>query len=154
MFDIGFFELVIIGVIALLVLGPERLPHAVRMTSAWLGKFRRAAMTVREEIEREVNAYEVQERIKEQIEKSGMKDAKEMLEETQQALRNGILDESTLKEIENRGLEDYTKSLAEPSAAEALESSSTHDKAQAETDGDSTSQNQSQTTANSSDKPT
>lgn len=114
MFDIGFFELIVIAVIGLLVLGPERLPHAVRMTSAWLGKFRRAAISVREEIEREVNAYEVQQRIKEQLENSGVKDAKEMLEETKEQLRNGILDEQTLQEIEKRGLQDYAKELIEP----------------------------------------
>ena len=37
MFDIGFFELVMVAVVALLVLGPERLPHAVRMTGAFVG---------------------------------------------------------------------------------------------------------------------
>ena len=86
MFDIGFFELVVIAVIALLVLGPERMPHAVRMTGAWIGNFRRAALSVRDEIEREVNAYEVQQRIKEQIEQSGITEvadkAKEVIEET------------------------------------------------------------------------
>lgn len=114
MFDIGFFELVIIAVIALLVLGPERLPHAVRMTAAWMGKFRRAALSVREEIEREVNAMEVQQRLKEQLDDSGVNEAKEMLEETKQTLRNGILDEETLKEIEKRGLQDYAKKLVDP----------------------------------------
>lgn len=116
MFDIGFFELVIIAVIALLVLGPERLPHAVRMTGAWIGKFRRAAMSVREEIEREVNAYEVQQRIKEHMDNTGINETKEMLEQTKQQLRNGILDEDTLKEIEKRGLQDYAKSLTEAPA--------------------------------------
>lgn len=111
MFDIGFFELLMIAVIALLVLGPERLPHAVRMTGAWIGKFRRAATSVREEIEREVNAYEMQQRINEQLEKSGISESKEMLEKTKQTLRNGILDEETLKEIEKRGLGDYAKDL-------------------------------------------
>ncbi|MCG8313381.1 MAG: Sec-independent protein translocase protein TatB [Pseudomonadales bacterium] len=113
MFDIGFFELVVISVIALLVLGPERLPHAVRMTGAWIGKFRRAAMSVREEIEREVNAHEVQQRLKQQLENSGMQEAKDALEETKQRLRNGILDDETLQEIEKRGLKDYTKALTE-----------------------------------------
>lgn len=124
MFDIGFFELVIIAVIALLVLGPERLPHAVRMTGAWIGKFRRAAHSVREEIEREVNAYEMQQRIKEQMEKSGLGDTKEILEETKKTLRNGILDEQTLKEIEKRGLTEYAKSLTEPKETESASAQS------------------------------
>ena len=115
MFDIGFFELILIAVVALLVLGPERLPHAVRMTSAWIGKFRRTAHSVREEIEREVNAYEVQQRIKEQIESSGLADSKEILEATKEKLRNGILDEETLLEIEKHGgVGNYAESLTEP----------------------------------------
>lgn len=100
MFDIGFFELLVIAVIALLVLGPERLPHAIRMTGAWMGKFRRAAMSVREEIEREVNAHEAQQRIKEQLEKSGVSDTREILRKTQETLRDGILDDAKLKQIE------------------------------------------------------
>ena len=113
MFDIGFFELMVIGVIALLVLGPERLPHAVRMTGAWIGKFRRAATSVREELEREVNAYEMQQRIKEQLEQSGVSETRDVLEKTRQTLRNGILDDKTLKEIDQRGLNDYAKALTE-----------------------------------------
>lgn len=125
MFDIGFFELVFIAVVALLVLGPERMPHAVRMTAAWMGKFRRAALSVREEIEREVNAMEVQQRLKEQMDDSGLKEAKDVLEETKQTLQNGILDEETLKEIEKRGLQDYAKQLVEPNNKDAKNDSKT-----------------------------
>lgn len=113
MFDIGFFELVVIAVIALLVLGPERMPHAIRMTGAWMGKFRRAAMSVREEIEREVNAYEVQQRIKEQLEQSGVNDTKDMLRKAQQTLRDGILDDATLKQIEQQEPVDYATVVAD-----------------------------------------
>ncbi len=38
MFDIGFWELVIIGIIGLVVLGPERLPTAIRSVRAWVNK--------------------------------------------------------------------------------------------------------------------
>jgi len=42
MFDIGFAELLLIGVVGLLVLGPERLPGAVRTVSLWVGRLRRS----------------------------------------------------------------------------------------------------------------
>ena len=42
MFDIGFAELLIIGVVSLLVIGPERLPDAIRTTSAWVNRLRRS----------------------------------------------------------------------------------------------------------------
>lgn len=82
MFDIGFFELILIAIIGLVVLGPERLPHAIRMTSAWVGKIRRASMAVKDELEREINAHEMQQRIKQQIEASGMEDLKKTVEAT------------------------------------------------------------------------
>ena len=54
MFDIGFLEIIIIAVIALLVLGPERMPGAVRTASLQLGRLRRSFNALRQEIEREV----------------------------------------------------------------------------------------------------
>lgn len=88
MFDVGFFELVVLAIVGLLVLGPERLPHAVRMGSAYMGKIRRAVMTVREEFEREVNVQEMQQRIKEQMEKSGLEDAHKSLTELKQSVES------------------------------------------------------------------
>lgn len=59
MFDIGFTELLLIAVISLLVLGPERLPGAVRTTSLWLGRIRRSFNDIRSELERELNTAEL-----------------------------------------------------------------------------------------------
>lgn len=88
MFDIGFFELVMVAVVALLVLGPERLPHAVRMTGAFVGKIRRTVATVRDEFEREVQMSEMQQRIKEQLEKAGLDDARKALEDTKKSMED------------------------------------------------------------------
>jgi len=46
MFDVGFSELLLLAVIALVVLGPEKLPHAARMTGAWVGRIRRMIVSV------------------------------------------------------------------------------------------------------------
>ncbi len=59
MFDIGFAELLLVSVVGLLILGPERLPGAIRTASLWLGKLRRGFNTIRAEIEREINADEI-----------------------------------------------------------------------------------------------
>ncbi|MCO6442310.1 MAG: twin-arginine translocase subunit TatB [Nitrococcus mobilis] len=56
MFDVGFWELFVIGVIALVVLGPERLPGLARTAGLWVGRARAAFYSVREEVEREINA--------------------------------------------------------------------------------------------------
>jgi sec-independent protein translocase protein TatB len=58
MFDIGFQELLLVGVVALLVMGPERLPGAIRTGSLWLARLRRSFQQIKTEIEREINADE------------------------------------------------------------------------------------------------
>ncbi len=54
MFDIGFWELALIGLLALLVLGPERLPGAARTAGRWLGRARRTLGQIRTEFEQEL----------------------------------------------------------------------------------------------------
>ncbi|EGV30963.1 Sec-independent protein translocase protein tatB-like protein [Thiorhodococcus drewsii AZ1] len=59
MFDIGFTELLLIGVVALVVLGPERLPKVARVAGMWVGKARRTLTSVKQEIDRELKAEEL-----------------------------------------------------------------------------------------------
>ncbi|MEM7220327.1 MAG: Sec-independent protein translocase protein TatB [Pseudomonadota bacterium] len=59
MFEIGFPELLIISVVTLLVLGPERLPEALRTTGLWFGRMRRSFNAVKNEIDREIGMDEV-----------------------------------------------------------------------------------------------
>lgn len=54
MFDIGFSELLLIAVVALVVLGPERLPKAARFAGLWVRKARAQWYSVKAEFEREV----------------------------------------------------------------------------------------------------
>lgn len=67
MFDVGFSELILIGVVALLVLGPERLPKLARDVGRWVGRARRYMNHVREEIDREVELSELR-RLRDEIE--------------------------------------------------------------------------------------
>ena len=59
MFDLGFFELLVIAVVALVVLGPERLPKAARMGGLWVRKARAQWYSVKSEFERELAADEL-----------------------------------------------------------------------------------------------
>lgn len=59
MFDVGFQELILIGVVALIVIGPERLPKAARIAGMWLGRARRTLTNVKHEIDREMKTEEL-----------------------------------------------------------------------------------------------
>lgn len=59
MFDIGFPELLLVALVALLVLGPNRLPEAMRTMGLMFGRLRRTYMSARAEIEREIGMDEV-----------------------------------------------------------------------------------------------
>ncbi len=61
MFDIGFWELVLIFVIALVVLGPERLPFAIRSVARFIGNARRMANVVKDELSQELQMQELKE---------------------------------------------------------------------------------------------
>ncbi len=64
MFDIGFLELLICGVIALLVLGPERLPTAARAAGRWVGGARRMVSQFTSELDRQLKADELREELR------------------------------------------------------------------------------------------
>ncbi|MBO3277815.1 Sec-independent protein translocase protein TatB [Pseudomonas schmalbachii] len=59
MFGIGFSELLLVGLVALLVLGPDRLPGAARTAGLWIGRLRRSFNTIKQEVERELGADEI-----------------------------------------------------------------------------------------------
>lgn len=57
MFDVGFWELAIIGIVALLILGPERLPQAARTAGLWIGKARRMLGELKADFDREIREH-------------------------------------------------------------------------------------------------
>lgn len=59
MFEIGFSELLLVGLVALLVFGPERLPGAARTAGLWIGRLRRSFNAIKSEVEREIGADEI-----------------------------------------------------------------------------------------------
>ncbi len=59
MFDIAFSELMLIGVVALVVIGPERLPKVARTAGQWLGRLNRYASQVKQEIDRDLKLEEL-----------------------------------------------------------------------------------------------
>lgn len=91
MFDMGFWELLVIGVIALLVLGPERLPGALRSTLKTVRSVRSMAQGFRDDVEQQLKVHELHENLK-KAEQQNMQDLspelKQSIDELQQAAKS------------------------------------------------------------------
>jgi sec-independent protein translocase protein TatB len=74
MFEIGFWELVLIGVVALVVVGPEQLPGLARKAGFWLGKARRMIAEVKAEVDRELHLEEIKQSLRQQADLGEVKD--------------------------------------------------------------------------------
>jgi len=68
MFDVGFWELCLVGLVSLLVIGPEKLPKAARVAGFWLGKTRNMLASAKAEMQQELQAEEMRQILKEQAE--------------------------------------------------------------------------------------
>ena len=79
MFDIGFSELLVIALVALVVLGPERLPKAARFAGLWVRRARAQWYSVKSELERELAAEDL---------KRSLHETQAAMREAQAALRN------------------------------------------------------------------
>lgn len=84
MFDIGFFELLVIGIVGLFVIGPEQLPSTIKSIAIWVSRVKRNLLDTRREFEEQIGADEIRreiynEQVLHNLEK--MKDTKAELEQ-------------------------------------------------------------------------
>ncbi|TFH75830.1 twin-arginine translocase subunit TatB [Gammaproteobacteria bacterium LSUCC0112] len=139
MFDISFIELLVVFVVALLVLGPEKLPGAVRTGALWIGRAKRSFGKVKAEIEQQLNADDIRrqlhnESIMADIEKARkgadqlVKDTRKELDKTQQGLNKSVSsvlaapDPTPVAVVTNSAVEGMpTYQPATPSAAPETE---------------------------------
>ncbi len=88
MFDIGFSELLLIAVVALVVLGPERLPKAARFGGLWVRRARAQWYSVKAELERELEAEELKRSLQET--QASLRQAEASLRKDAEAARQGL----------------------------------------------------------------
>ena len=86
MFDIGFWELSLIAIIGLVVLGPERLPVAIRTVRGWIASIRGFSESVKNELTEELRIQELHANLK-KAEQSGMKDLSPEIEASVKSLK-------------------------------------------------------------------
>ncbi|RJQ47566.1 MAG: twin-arginine translocase subunit TatB [Gammaproteobacteria bacterium] len=84
MFDINFSELAVVGIVALLVIGPKRLPEVARTAGKWLGKARRMVERFRADMDREFKTDELRNLLTQQQEE--MQELRKIVEETRGTL--------------------------------------------------------------------
>ena len=90
MFDIGFSEILVIAVIALLVMGPERLPQALRSCALWFGRIRQQYRTVRSDLENEMGIDDVRRQLHNENILKDLKEAKANFDETGSDIQSTI----------------------------------------------------------------
>lgn len=108
MFDIGFSELLMVGLVALIVIGPERLPTAARTVGLILGRVKRTLGSIREEVEREIGADEIKLQLRNE----------EILANERKLLEETLKQTSNATEGLNKYLREASGALNQPVLAE------------------------------------
>jgi sec-independent protein translocase protein TatB len=81
-FDIGFTELLLCLIVALVVIGPEQLPGAVRTIGLWIGRLKRSLRDTREEIERQIGADDIRRQLHNEEIMQNLEQARLQIEQT------------------------------------------------------------------------
>ena len=84
MFDIGFFEIILVAIIALIVVGPQRLPRLIRVVGRFVGKAKQMVASVSAEIDRELELSELNDLKSSIQEPIANNELKEAIEQTKQ----------------------------------------------------------------------
>lgn len=118
MFDIGFWELVLIAIVALVVLGPERLPHAIRSVAKFVSAAKSMANSVKDELAHELKVQELQENLR-KAEQMGMQNLSPELQKSVESLKQAAQEvqrpyAATPSEITLSSASGDTSSAAEP----------------------------------------
>jgi len=114
MFDIGFSELVVIAVVALVVLGPERLPRAARFAGLWVRRARAQWYSVKSELERELAAEDLKRSMNEA--QAGLAEVGTQVRAAGNAVRQQVED---VREQARSGLPAATASTARVNTTDA-----------------------------------
>jgi len=82
MTGVGFFEILVIGVVGLLILGPDKLPGALRTMALWIGRFRRSFDDIKRDIEKEIGADEIRRQLRNEAIMEKFNDGKKQITDT------------------------------------------------------------------------
>ncbi|MCA0893381.1 Sec-independent protein translocase protein TatB [Microbulbifer agarilyticus] len=121
MFDIGFFELLLIAVVGLVVIGPERLPDAVRTTVRWWTQIKQTLGSAKEELEREVGADDIRRELHNERVLKELRESQQAMERTFSEAERKFEKDLKSVEAQAQALKEDAAAHAEPAAVEAKE---------------------------------
>ena len=90
MFEIGFWEMVLVGVVAMIVVGPERLPGLAHTAGLWLGRARRMIAEVKAEVDRELHLEEIKQSLRQSGDLAELNALKQDLAERAKAIEHDL----------------------------------------------------------------
>lgn len=99
MFEVGFSELLMTGLVALLVIGPEKLPKAARIAGLWVGRLNYSLSSIRAEVQRELHAEEMRQLLQEN---SIGQDLQRIADETAELIQTGDSTSNSSQAIQDR----------------------------------------------------
>jgi sec-independent protein translocase protein TatB len=105
MFEVGFSEICMVALVALLVIGPERLPKVARMAGFWIAKSKRMVASVKQEIHEELQAEELRQSLKNQ---SGINEFQKLIDDTAddfRAIKDSIRQRSEASNLTKKNIE-------------------------------------------------
>lgn len=126
MFDFGFWEIILVLIVALVVVGPERLPGLAREVGLWMGKIRRFVTSVRSDIERELQTDELKRMLQQQ--ESQIQELKKMMHEAESSVRSEVEETGqVLKAVESAAADQPVPAVAHQPAASIEPASASDD---------------------------
>jgi len=102
MFDIGFLELALLGVVALLVLGPERLPTAAKTAGLWIGRARKMVGELTREVDRQLKTEEIKQRLSKEGDELG-------IEKIQKTVDDALVEANKFKHLVDQPVDTNSK---------------------------------------------
>lgn len=122
MFDVGFWEIALIGVLALIILGPERLPGAARTAGAWVGKARRMMRDIKEDVKKELDQAELEQlkAVRDDIQQAG-EGLKSQIDSGEKSLREegSSMDAAIAKALDKSAQDIAQEKPSEPAPAQS-----------------------------------
>ncbi|MDG2090030.1 MAG: Sec-independent protein translocase protein TatB [Gammaproteobacteria bacterium] len=82
MTGVGFFEILLIAVVGLLILGPDKLPGALRTMALWMGRFRRSFDDIKRDIEKEIGADDIRRQLRNEAIMDKFQEGKKQITDT------------------------------------------------------------------------